>query len=101
MKGMTERSFRPPLAPPNLGGEINTFEPPCFLLSQEGVPGGWGGAVDCPFPWLFPRLSETLLVHALDGTARGIVHVTEGGIPFEGGSGAAGHAGLGGNAAGG
>ncbi len=43
MKGMTERSFRPPQTPPNLGGEINTFEPPCFLLNQEGVPGGWGG----------------------------------------------------------
>ena len=42
-----------------------------------------------------------LLVYAFDGTAAGVVQVAEGGIPFEGGSGAAGHAGLGGNAAGG
>ncbi len=100
MKGMTERSFRPPLAPPNLGGEINTFEPPCFLLSQEGVPGGWGGC-GLPVSLAFPRLSETLLMHALDGSPTGVVHVAEGGIPFEGDSGAASHAGLGGNAAGG
>ena len=100
MKGMTERSFRPPLTPPNLGGEINTFEPPCFLLSQEGCPEG-GVVCGLPVSVAFPRLSETLLMHALDGTARGIVQVTEGGIPFEGDSGAAGHAGLGGNAAGG
>ena len=40
-------------------------------------------------------------MHTLDGTATGVVHVAEGGIPLEGDGCRAGYAGLGGYAAGG
>ena len=35
-------------------------------------------------------------MYAFDGTATGVVHAFEGGIPFEGDGGAAGHGGFGG-----
>ena len=40
-------------------------------------------------------------MYAFDGTATGVVHAFEGGIPFEGDGGAAGDGSLGGNALGG
>ena len=47
------------------------------------------------------KLSVCLFVYAFHGTAAGIVHVLEGGIPLEGDGGGAGYAGLAGHAAGG
>ena len=36
--------------------------------------------------YIFIRFSISLFMHALDGTSAGVVHVLEGGIPFEGDS---------------